>query len=144
MFLHRYSLYLAWVLALIGTLGSLYFGEVMNWPICTLCWFQRIFLFPLVWILGVAAFMHDHRVRIYAAPLAALGILFALPQILQSLFPMMFATPLCGVGTLCGDSRLVFGFISLAWLSFVIFVLIFIFLLLAGRQEPAKRKSRRR
>jgi len=143
MFLHRYSLYLAWVLALIGTLGSLYFGEIMNLPICTLCWFQRIFLFPLVWILGVAAFVHDHRVRIYAAPLAFIGILFTLPQILQSFFPMMFATPLCGVNTICGESPLIFGFISLSWMSFILFVLIFIFLLLAGRQEPRK-KSRRR
>ena len=52
-------LYLAWVVALIATLGSLYFSEVRGFVPCVLCWFQRIAMYPLVIVLGVAAFRSD-------------------------------------------------------------------------------------
>lgn len=141
-FLHRYSIFIAWLIALIATLGSLYYSEIKNWQPCTICWYQRLFLFPLVWILGVAAFKHDHGVRIYAAPLAGIGILFALSQILQGFFPLMFSPPMCKINSLCSETKLIFGLISLAWLSFIVFVLILVLLLLAGREELNKKRKR--
>ena len=54
--------YAAWVIALLSTLGSLFFGEIMKLPPCTLCWYQRICMYPLVVILAVgivAAGPHD-------------------------------------------------------------------------------------
>ena len=37
----------AWVIAASAMLGALFFGEVMQLPPCLLCWYQRIFMFPL-------------------------------------------------------------------------------------------------
>ncbi|MVN89024.1 disulfide bond formation protein B [Deinococcus sp. HMF7620] len=77
-------LYLAWVVALVATLGSLYFSEVRQFNPCILCWFQRIFMYPLAVILGVAALGGDLRVRRYVVPLAGIGVLVALYHNLET------------------------------------------------------------
>ncbi|MEC0179826.1 disulfide bond formation protein B, partial [Paenibacillus favisporus] len=41
-FIKPYSLYLAWIVSLVATGGSLYLSEVMHYEPCRLCWFQRI------------------------------------------------------------------------------------------------------
>ena len=67
----------AWLVASTSTLGALFFGEVMNLPTCVLCWYQRIFMFPLALVLPIGMFPFDRKVVRYALPLAALGWLFA-------------------------------------------------------------------
>ena len=53
---HDNRMYTAWVVAIAAALGSLYFSKVRHFILCVLCWFQRIFMYPLVLVLGVAAF----------------------------------------------------------------------------------------
>ncbi|AWT35167.1 putative disulfide formation protein [Deinococcus arenae] len=77
-------LYAAWVVSLIATLGSLYFSEIRHFNPCVLCWFQRICMYPLAVILGVAALTGDLRVRRYVLPLAGIGVLIALYQNLET------------------------------------------------------------
>ena len=67
------GVWLAWIVALGATLGSLYFSEVANFSPCRLCWFQRIAMYPLAVILLVGAVRKDPNVRWYAAPLAVIG-----------------------------------------------------------------------
>ena len=57
------ALTLAWGVALLATAGSLYFSEVANYLPCTLCWYQRIAMYPLVLILGIAVLRRDTAVR---------------------------------------------------------------------------------
>lgn len=73
----RYA-YAAWIVALTGALGSLFFGEVMNLAPCALCWYQRICLFPLVVLLAVGIALRDARLGHYAAPLVVIGLGIAL------------------------------------------------------------------
>lgn len=73
-------LYLAWLVALIATLGSLYFSNVLGFKPCVLCWYQRICMYPLALWLGIAALRGDLGVRVYALPLAATGWVTALVQ----------------------------------------------------------------
>lgn len=67
------ALSLAAVVATVCTAGSLYFSEVAHFPPCHLCWLQRFCMYPLVPILGVAAWRQSSRVRPYSAALAAIG-----------------------------------------------------------------------
>ena len=67
------AVWLAWLVALGATVGSLYFSEVANFNPCRLCWFQRIAMYPLAVILLVGGLRKDHGVRWYAVPLAAIG-----------------------------------------------------------------------
>ena len=62
--------------------GSLYFSEVANFPPCKLCWYQRYAMYPLVPILGVAAWRGFTRIRPYAFALAAIGSMVSTYHIL--------------------------------------------------------------
>lgn len=68
------ALPLATAVALVTTLGSLYYSEVAGYPPCTLCWYQRIAIYPQVIVLGVAALRRDREVWRTAVPLAAIGV----------------------------------------------------------------------
>jgi disulfide bond formation protein DsbB len=60
----RYALYVAWSQACIATFGSLYFSEVMLFPPCTLCWYQRIFMYPLPIVLSVGILRRDQGLHV--------------------------------------------------------------------------------
>jgi len=68
------ALMLAFLTALAATLGALFIGEVLGRMPCTLCWYQRIAMFPLVVILGIAAYRDDLTIRLSAALLALAGL----------------------------------------------------------------------
>ena len=67
------ALWLAALVALVSMSGSLYLSEVAGFEPCALCWYQRIAMYPLVLILGIAAVRGDAGVRRYAGPVAAIG-----------------------------------------------------------------------
>ncbi len=90
-------LYLAWIVALLATLGSLWFSEVKHYIPCVLCWFQRICMYPLVIILGIAAFDSDLGVRKYILPLTGIGWLIAVTQNLET-WGVIKTLKVCGVG----------------------------------------------
>ena len=58
------ALYLAWLIALTATVGALFIGEVMGRTPCVLCWYQRIAMFPLALILGLAFWFWDYESRV--------------------------------------------------------------------------------
>lgn len=62
------------VVAAVATAGSLYFSEALGLVPCVLCWYQRILMYPLVVVLGVAAL--DGRAEVWRTglPLSLLGI----------------------------------------------------------------------
>ncbi|HQU69623.1 MAG TPA: disulfide bond formation protein B [Albidovulum sp.] len=67
----------AFLIALAATLGALFIGEVLGQLPCTLCWYQRIAMFPLVPVLGLSLWRGDGMARVYGLPLAAIGLLIA-------------------------------------------------------------------
>ena len=68
-------LYPAWIIALVATVGSLFFSEVMQLPPCVLCWYQRIAMYPLVIIIGIGIITRDgSRMKNYALPLCLIGL----------------------------------------------------------------------
>jgi disulfide bond formation protein DsbB len=81
------ALPLAWAVATTATLGSLYLSEVAKFPPCILCWYQRIAMYPLVVVLGVAALRRDASVRWYAVPLAAIGAAISIYHYVLERFP---------------------------------------------------------
>lgn len=90
----KYGLFLAWIVACIATIGSLGFSEMKNIAPCTLCWYQRIFMFPLCIILGIAAFRKDYHIIPYALPLSLIGTVIALFHFLLQELPH-FSLALC-------------------------------------------------
>lgn len=114
-------------MALIATTGSLFFSEVMRLPPCTLCWYQRIAMYPLVLILGIGIATTDPRARIYALPLAVTGwVIAAYHNLLYyKIIPEGFTT--CTSGVSCTSRQLEWlGFITIPLLSLVAFTLILV------------------
>ncbi|WP_423063828.1 disulfide bond formation protein B [Candidiatus Paracoxiella cheracis] len=130
----HYGLYFAWVIALIATMVSLYFSVVKEWPVCDLCWYQRICIYPLVIILGIAAFRENHGIVKYALPLAVLGFLFSLYQYLEQMVVGFAPISLCGVsGPDCSHIHFQWlGFITFPFLGALGSLAIIVFLVLAA------------
>lgn len=136
-FLSRYSLYFAWIVSLVATGGSLYMSEVLKWAPCELCWYQRIFMYPLIFILGIATFQDDRDVRKYVYPLAGIGILISTYHILVQHVPWIAGLRKCTVGIPCDQDYLNWldGLITIPVLAFVGFFLILIFTWLSGKDN---------
>jgi hypothetical protein len=75
--------------AAVAMAGSLYFSEVADFPPCRLCWYQRICMYPLVVLLGVAATRRDAGIRWYAGPLALIGAAVATYHVFVERFPSL-------------------------------------------------------
>ncbi len=119
------NLYLAWLVALVAMLGSLYFSEVRHFVPCTLCWYQRILMYPLAIVLGIASYRQDNAVRNYVLPLSVLGMLVATYHVLEQNIPGFGSPALCRAGVPCNLHYIQWlGFISIPVLSLTAFTLI--------------------
>ncbi len=140
------GLYLAWLVALTATLGSLYFSEVRGFVPCTLCWYQRILMYPLVILLGIASYRQDRGVTVYALPLTVLGGAVSIYHVLEQKIPGFGAPALCRVGVPCSAAYINWlGFISIPVLALTAFTLITLLLLAVQRRAerpPEGRESR--
>ena len=115
----------AWLLALAATAAALFLGEVMGMAPCVLCWYQRIAMFPLVTVLGMACYGADRRGVVYALPLALAGTGLAAYHTLlvAGLIPRAWIP--CGPGVSCADQNLeILNGIQIPWLSLAAFVAI--------------------
>ncbi len=124
--------------ALIATLGSLFFSEVMKFTPCTLCWYQRICMYPLVTILLIGILKKQKDIHHYVFPLSITGWVIALYHVL--LYHGVIPSPLiCTPGQSCTTKFFAwFGFISIPLLSLVAFSVINVSLILFLKQQKKK------
>ena len=124
------SLVLAWVVALVATLGSLYYSEVAHLPPCTLCWYQRIAMYPLAIVLAIAAVRSDFGVRRYVLPVVAIGAAISAYHYQLERFPSQ-ATLACSVEVPCTTVWVwQLHYISIPFMAFSAFALIATLLLM--------------
>jgi len=130
-------IFMCWIVASVSTLGSLFFSEIMGFPPCALCWYQRIFMFPLVFILLVGLFPFDKNIIKYALPLALTGWGFAFyHSLLYSGFIPESIQP-CSQGVSCSEAYLdLFGFLTIPMLSLISFSTIVALLFILRRRLP--------
>jgi disulfide bond formation protein DsbB len=118
------ELWLAFAVATVATVGSLYLSEIAELIPCTFCWYQRIAMYPLVPILGIAAWRKDDSVRIYAATLAGIGAVIAGYHRLIQEFPDLGGTA-CSIGVPCTAAYFtLFGFVTIPYMALSGFLLI--------------------
>lgn len=122
--LHRAGLWLAAFVALVAMAGSLIYSEIIGFAPCTLCWYQRICMYPQVILLGMAAWMRDRRIVRYALALSVIGGLVALDHVWYqmgggSLIPCAANGPTC-------DIRFVYelGYVTIPMMALTAFALI--------------------
>lgn len=113
---------IAYIQSLIATLGSLYFSEILKYPPCTLCWYQRIAMYPIVILLLVSILTKDKTVYRYVLPLSITGTLISLYHNLLYYNVIKDNIIPCATGVSC-TTRYVeyFGFITIPLLAFIAF-----------------------
>lgn len=122
-------IFASWLVATVSTLGSLFFSEIMDRVPCELCWYQRIFMFPLAVILLVGLHPLDVRVARYALPIAVIGLLFTVYHgfLFYGLIPENLRP--CSQGVSCSDATMVlFGYLPIPLLSLAAYLIIVILL----------------
>ena len=113
-------LYVAWVLSCCILLGSLYFSEIKHLTPCSLCWYQRIALFPLVVLLGMALYKNQAHILPYAYPFPFFAILISSYQIMIQEFSFFAPLHVCSqdaMGSCFIKEPISLGFITLPMLA---------------------------
>ncbi len=122
--------YLAWIIALIATVGSLFLSEVMDLPPCVLCWYQRIAMYPLVVIIGSGIIMRDRQVKFYALPFCLIGLAISIYHNLLYYGIISESLTPCTAGVPCTSKQLeLFGFITIPLMSLATFIVLTLCLL---------------
>lgn len=118
-------LYVAWLVSIIATLGSLYFSEIQSFIPCELCWYQRILMYPLVLILGIATFQNDKSVKKYVLPISIIGSSISLFHYLEQKVPGFAEIKTCANGVPCSTEYINWlGFITIPFLALIAFSLV--------------------
>ncbi|MDH3308201.1 MAG: disulfide oxidoreductase [Acidimicrobiia bacterium] len=129
------SVPIAWAVAATSMAGSLYYSEVAGFVPCTLCWYQRIAMYPLALILLIAAIRKDNRTARWAGvPLAATGWGISLYHYLLQVNPSWSGTA-CSASVPC-NFRWVseFGFVSIPFMALSGFTAIVALLVVFARE----------
>jgi disulfide bond formation protein DsbB len=112
-----YALPVAWMVALVATLGSLFMSEVAGFVPCMLCWVQRGFMYPLVVVLGVASLRHS-RWTARVIPWVAVGGSVSILHIAEERLPGLFADGLCDPAVPCSLIWVNhFGFVTIPFMA---------------------------
>lgn len=129
-------LFLGWLLVSVSTTISIFFSYVLEYEPCVLCWYQRICLFPLIFIFAAGLFpTFDKSVIKYALPLTIVGGLTAFYHtLLYAGFIPENIQP-CSKGVSCTEKYFeLFGFVSIPMLSFFAFSALVTLLLILKRR----------
>ena len=129
-----HALVLAFLVAAISMSGSLYFSEGAHFTPCKLCWYQRIAMYPLVPVLGLAAWRRDEGIRRYVTTLAALGAVVSAYHVLLERAPSL-ESGACDVANPCTIIWVRrFGYLTIPTMALSAFALILSLMLTRARQ----------
>lgn len=119
------ALLLMWTTSLVATLGSLYFSEIQLYEPCKFCWFQRIFMYPLVLILGIAYIQRNVKIAVTSAVFSVIGACTALYHYGIQKVPYLHDNAAsCGRVPCTGQYINWFGFVTIPFLSLAAFLII--------------------
>lgn len=129
------------IFAFFAMAGSLYYSEVAGFTPCRLCWYQRIFMYPMVVIFGVALYMKEQIIYRYTIALSIVGAVIAGYHYFIQVFVDLAPEGCSAVGYAASCSErfvLNFGYISIPMMALTAFLLIIIAGLLQGKLVEIK------
>lgn len=129
-FLKKHYLKLSFFVALLATLGSLFYSDIAHFNPCKLCWYQRIFMYPLVLLFGLAIYRKDNKVTEYGLIMSVIGFLIAGYHYLMQLgFVPALSCAAVGYSASCAKEFVMqFGYITIPMMSLTAFGLIILLL----------------
>lgn len=136
-FLATNALLGAFLIAVFSTLGSLYISDVANYVPCELCWYQRIMMYPLVLLLGLAVAKKNRDIRPQLFFFAGLGLLIAIYHVyLQSGGTALVPCSTAALAVPCGVKNFqVFGYVTIPVMSLTGFAMLLVASVLSAKRE---------
>ncbi|MBS4198487.1 disulfide bond formation protein B [Bacillus sp. FJAT-49732] len=120
-------MFFAFAVSVTALLGSLYFSEIRKYTPCDICWYIRIFMYPIVLILGIATVRKDYHAALYSAALSGIGMLASLYLYMIQKIPSIADTaPACGIIPCTTQYINWLGFITIPFLALTAFIMIFL------------------
>lgn len=117
-------------------LGSLYYSEIKGYVPCTLCWYQRILMYPLVIIITVGIIRSDKKIHWYILPMSILGGIIALYHVLLQKNIIPEAIVPCTLASTCKVNYVgYFGFVTIPVMALFAFTIITSCMLLFKRYK---------
>jgi len=135
-FFSKKAIPFSFVVALIATLGSLFYSEIAGYEPCKLCWFQRIFMYPQVILLGITLWKKNGILVIYnSISLSVIGAVIAgYHYLLQIGLVPELSCAAVGYSVACSQRFVMnFGYITIPMMAFTAFAMIITFLLIKKR-----------
>lgn len=124
------SRYIAQLAATTATVGSLFMSEILGWPPCILCWYQRIMMYPLAFIIPIGLVRRDRKVHLYVLPLAVIGALTSLYH--YGVTKRLVPPPPCVSNIPCENGWINWlGFINVPFLALIAFIVIIFMMLIS-------------
>lgn len=136
-FFPRNAVLFSFIVALLATLGSLFYSDILGYEPCKLCWYQRILMYPQVFVLGLALWRKDKAVKSYSLLLAVIGGLIAGYHYLLQI-GVASGVPCGAVGYSVSCSQrfvMEYGYITIPMMALTAFVMIILFSVLGFRQD---------
>jgi disulfide bond formation protein DsbB len=128
------ALILAFFISLFATAGSLFLSEIAHFVPCKLCWFQRIFMYPQVLILGIAALKNDASAKQYVLPMSVIGVGIAIYHYLLQMSPIPL--PCTDEVASCAAKQFAhYGYMTIPFMSLVAFALIVVLTLFVKNKK---------
>ena len=126
------------LISLSAIFGSLFFSEILKFPPCDLCWYQRIFIYPVALIVLTGVYLNSKDTNKFIAPLAWLGLIFSIYHNLIYYKIIKVIVP-CNETAPCTAQHVNYlGFITIPLLSlaaFFVLVLLNIFAIQSERKD---------
>ena len=125
-FLRTYALETVFVFAFVAMIGSLFYSDIAGFTPCVLCWYERILMYPMVFITGAALYWCDTYVLRYTWVLSIIGVFLSMYHYLLQIGVITFSTcSLVGYSITCSDRFFLrFGYITIPMMAFSAFVII--------------------
>lgn len=130
----KFRLYIAWFITLFATVISLSFSKIFGFIPCELCWYQRIVMYPLVFIIFITIYKEEQNTKHYILPFSILGLFLSFYHVLIQKIPILSNIIPCTQLIPCNVDYLNWlGFITIPMFSFSSFLLITILIFLKNK-----------
>ena len=135
-FVRTQGMWIGFVLTLAGSFLTLYYSEVLGFPPCPLCWWQRIFLYPQVILFALALWRKERVIVDYSTVLSVVGFGFALYHHALQVLPSG-SLPCPAEGTISCAQRFVFefGYITFPLMAATIFAFLIVLMLFSRERK---------
>ena len=129
-FISKNAYLFGFLITLGGMLLSLVYSDVIGYVPCTLCWYQRILLYPEALLLGLALWKADRTITDYIIALSGVGVLISIYQKYLELGGSAFI-PCPTTGPSCSKIYVLeFGYITIPVMALTSFAFILITMLI--------------